>query len=584
VAVTGGLAAAQTAASGPQDVRETVVVTGSVSPDALGSLGRTLVILTREDLARLPLSNPIDALRLVPSVEVRERGARGVQADFAIRGAAFGQALLLVNGARLNDAQSGHHNGDVPVSLFDIERVEVLLGGGASVHGADAVGGAINFITRRAGPRFGADLAIGQHELVEGSATVSLAARPVEHVFSGEFNHSTGFMPDRDHDVTLARYQGTVKDNTTLSAAYLDKEFGAAGFYGPSPSREWTDQALVTGEHRMTFRNGSLASIDGAYRSHGDRFVYDWTRPEISDNRHRTHAVSANGRWRTALAPSSQLSVGVSAGRDAIDSTALGERTFTRAGGVVELRQALGSRVVVQPGIRVDHYNRFGTAWSPAVAASGWIVPNLRWRSSTGKTFRIPTYTELYYRDPNHLASDDLVPERAWSADGGLDAFAHGWTASVTAYGRWDEDVIDWVRAVPTERWHTTNIRDVTTRGIELGLSRRAGPTLWSVRYTGQHAEAPSLALLSKYVLDYAPTAVSLAGATTWRRVDLGSHVTYTSRADGRDYWVADFRVGRAFGRAEIYGDVANAFDQSYQEVKGVVMPGRWVKVGLRLR
>jgi len=110
-----GAAAAPAAAQAQQpsspastDVRETVVVTGSVSPDALGSLGRTIVILTREDLARLPLSTPIDALRLVPSVEVRERGPRGVQADFAIRGAAFGQALVLVNGARLNDAQSGH--------------------------------------------------------------------------------------------------------------------------------------------------------------------------------------------------------------------------------------------------------------------------------------------------------------------------------------------------------------------------------------------------------------------------------------------------------------------------------------------
>ena len=78
----------------------------------------------------------------------------------------------------------------------------------------------------------------------------------------------------------------------------------------------------------------------------------------------------------------------------------------------MELRQAIGSRVVVQPGVRVDHYNRFGTAWSPAVAASGWIVPTVRWRSATGRSFRIPTYTELYYRDPNHQASSkaSLVP------------------------------------------------------------------------------------------------------------------------------------------------------------------------------
>ena len=60
--------------------------------------------------------------------------------------------------------------------------------------------------------------------------------------------------------------------------------------------------------------------------------------------------------------------------------------------------------------------------------------------------------------------------------------------------------------------------------------------------------------------------------------------MTYTERADGRYYWVVDLRVGRGFGRAEIYVDVANAFDEAYQEVKGVDMPGRWVKAGVRLR
>jgi iron complex outermembrane receptor protein len=470
------------------------------------------------------------------------------------------------------------------VSLFDVERVEVLLGGGASVHGADALGGAINVITRRAGPRFAADLGFGQHDLVEGAASVSLSAKPVEHVFSGEFNRSTGFAPDRDHDVKLARYQGTIARRTTVSAAYLDKEFGAAGFYGPSPSREWTDQTLVAAEHRFDPSGRLTTSIDGAYRSHGDRFVYDWRRPALSDNRHRTHAVSANGRWRAALAPSSQLSFGVSGGRDEIDSTSLGERVFSRVGGVAELRQTIGAGIVLQPGIRVDKYSDFGTAWSPAIAASGWIAPSVRWRTATGRTFRIPTYTELYYTDPNHQASSDLAPERAWSTDGGVDAFAGAWTASLTVFGRWDEDVIDWVRATPTERWHTTNIRDVDTRGVEASVSRRDGPALWSVRYTGLHSEAPTLDLLSKYVLDYAPHALSLSGATTWRRLDLGSHVTYTRRADGRDYWVADVRVGHPLGRAEIYVDLANAFDQSYQEVRGVDMPGRWVKVGLRLR
>ena len=63
--------------------------------------------------------------------------------------AALGQMLVLVDGVRLNDAQSGHHNGDIPVPLDLVERIEVLYGPGSSLFGADAFGGTVNVITRR---------------------------------------------------------------------------------------------------------------------------------------------------------------------------------------------------------------------------------------------------------------------------------------------------------------------------------------------------------------------------------------------------------------------------------------------------
>ena len=66
-----------------------------------------------------------------------------VQSDISIRGGNFGQTLVLVDGVRINDAQSGHHNTDLPLTLDDIERVEVLLGGGSSLFGADALAGTV---------------------------------------------------------------------------------------------------------------------------------------------------------------------------------------------------------------------------------------------------------------------------------------------------------------------------------------------------------------------------------------------------------------------------------------------------------
>src|SRR5690606_33694529 len=152
----------------PPAIDEQIVVTGSVAPATLGAVGRSVTVITADDLRGLPIRSVTDALRLVPGLWVRERGPFGSQTDFSLRGAGFGQALVLVDGVRLNDVQSGHHNGDLPLTLDDVERIEVLGGAGASLYGADAVGGIIHIVTRQgAAVAPSARVAAGQHGLVQ---------------------------------------------------------------------------------------------------------------------------------------------------------------------------------------------------------------------------------------------------------------------------------------------------------------------------------------------------------------------------------------------------------------------------------
>src|SRR6187397_1963189 len=167
-----------------QDFRQTVVVTASARPVELGSVTRTMTIITRQQIEALPVHSIADVLRLASSIDVRARGERGVQTDFALRGATFGQMLMLVDGVRLNDAQSGHHNGDIPVPLDLVERIEILYGPGSSLFGADAFGGTVNVITRRAvespslvvqGGSFGLASGRGQAGFERGAVRESLA-------------------------------------------------------------------------------------------------------------------------------------------------------------------------------------------------------------------------------------------------------------------------------------------------------------------------------------------------------------------------------------------------------------------------
>ena len=156
-------------ATAQETYKQTVVVTAAATPIELGTANRTLTVITREQIEALAAYSVPDVLRLVSSVDVRARGERGVQTDFAVRGATFGQMLVLIDGVRLNDQQSGHHNGDIPVPLDAVERIEVLHGPGASVFGADAYGGAVNIITRRQAPP-SAVVTTGSNGLAAGRA------------------------------------------------------------------------------------------------------------------------------------------------------------------------------------------------------------------------------------------------------------------------------------------------------------------------------------------------------------------------------------------------------------------------------
>src|SRR4029079_13928424 len=89
-----------------------------------------------------------ELLKLDSSLDLRQRAPNSIQGDLSIRGGGFGQTLILLDGLRLNDVQSGHHNLDVPVPLESISSIEILKGSGSTLYGSDAVGGVVNFITR----------------------------------------------------------------------------------------------------------------------------------------------------------------------------------------------------------------------------------------------------------------------------------------------------------------------------------------------------------------------------------------------------------------------------------------------------
>jgi iron complex outermembrane receptor protein len=565
-------------------ITQDIIVTATLVPVELSSLPRAVTVIRGEEMQRLGLDSVVDALRLVPGVDARARGPRSVQTDFSIRGATFGQNLVLVDGLRINDSQSGHHNGEIPLPSVAVDRLEVVAGPGSAVHGADALGGTINVISRRDRHRV-ASATAGQHGYLDAQASASLEPMPAGWMATGWASRSSGFAFDRDFVLGGTALRGLVTPAVSFDVRHQRREFGANGFYGPSPSKEWTDQTLAA-IGWQTSHGAWTTNVSGLARNHGDHFRWDIARPGFAENRHRTNAAEFALSSGRSMGPDGRITVGASGGGDWVASSNLGDRRYGKGSLFAEWRQRLHSHATLQAGFRFDRFSNFGSAASPTVAVVTTITENLRLRASAGRAFRVPTFTELYYSDPNSLGRADLRAERGWSIDGGLEgAWRGGWSGSLSVFGRWDEDVIDWVRASTADRFLATNIRDVSSTGVEASVTRRWGPSLVRLSYAGLRVDAPDLALFSRYLLEYARHQAGLSLAVpVGAGVRAALNVDRRHRQDGQIYDLVGARLSRGFGRADVFVEATNLLDETYVEVPGVEMPGRWVSVGVRIR
>ncbi|MDR3762907.1 MAG: Plug domain-containing protein, partial [Acidobacteriota bacterium] len=107
---------------------EQVVVTGSYPAIPMEEADRSVDTLP---VGQSPVNfrSFVDVLQQDPALDVQQR-VPGMQGDISIRGASYEETLILLNGLRLNDAQTGHNNLDIPFPFASLERIEVMKGAG----------------------------------------------------------------------------------------------------------------------------------------------------------------------------------------------------------------------------------------------------------------------------------------------------------------------------------------------------------------------------------------------------------------------------------------------------------------------
>ncbi len=619
---------------------ETLVVLGSPVPVPLAESSTSVVVLPVEDQS-LTLESPQDLVRQDSSVFLEERGAGGGQADLVLRGGTFEQVLVLINGFRVNDSQTAHHNLDLPISLDAMDSIEVLHGAGSTLHGEDALSGVVDFLT--AAPSASAlrlRSGYGNFGSNEESLLGDLARRQWSSRLTAEHNLSTGFLADRGYignsftgnctaqqlysdcqndrdyrnmDASSENWVSSKLGISDLLFAASDRSFGANQFYGPYNSWERTKGWFASG--RQEFGSRTVAAF--GYRRHTDEYILARNNPSPYENNHIDGSWQASLRHTIPIESSSVLLVGLESDGDSIRSynlsggvrsLALGIHARNRGAGYVDLDlRPARSRWNLSGGLREELFSGgLHSALAPHLAGSLRVIDNLKLRASGGYGFRLPTYTDLYYSDPATIGNPSLKPESAWSGEAGADWIASSrFSLSATGFYNRQHDTIDYVRTatIPNpslpawckvNTWCAVNLSGVRFAGVETSATWIAakGEKI-KIAWTGLYGAQAYLAnLQSEYALNYPVQNLR----ATWTAALKHSIIATNSVAlvkpyqqpgnlpwNANPYPVWDASITRDAGKMRPYLRLGNLSNTGYQEINGVAMPGRSITGGVSL-
>ncbi len=580
----------------PPDVTESIRVTTTVEPLPLLESNRSVEVLSQHDLPPFR-DSVVDILRSDSSLNLQARAAEGVQADLSLRGTTFEQSLILIDGFRVNDPETGHLNLDIAVPLDAVSTLDILHGSGSTFYGSDAIGGAVNLITSEPGSGLSivARSGAGSYGSLEEHLRAAYATGRFAEQLAGSRDTSDGFIADRNYSSNALASESWLKwkpGATDILLAASDRPYGANQFYGPYPSWERTKGWFASIQQPL----GVQTAASFGYRRHSDLFVLFVDQPAIYENNHVTTSYEAALRRADALGPNTTLSYGLEGDGDSIHSNSLGIHARNQEAAYANLSMRALGRFSMSLGAREELFSGGNDVFSPSVACAFTLTNTLRLRAAVGHGFRLPTYVDLYYSDPTTIGNPNLKPESSWNYEAGLEWLAANGRFSLTATGfrLQEKDAIDYAKEEAAtemltlaEPWQAINVPNLNLTGAEARLNIRVRAT-GQVRlgYTAVQAGSPPAGIISEYAYNYAAQNAVFGWTSqipgTWgRQISAYTQVNVVQKTGRTAYPLWDAALARNTGRIRPYLRLLNLSNTGYQEIPGVPLQGRTLMGGM---
>ena len=580
-----------------QKVLDEVVINSGRILIPFSDENRNLIIIDSVFLNNSSAKNLSEILQQVIGVDIRRRGNDDIQSDLYIRGGSFDQTLLLINGTKVEDSQTGHHQMNLSVPINLIDKIEILKGPGSRIFGMNAFNGAVNIITKKNSDNGNINLGYGSFKTFQGSGSIPINTKKTSHILSSTYRQSDGYRYNTDYNYFNLFYSGIIEMNDSdleILFSNSDRKFGANGFYASPEARdqyEETNGSLLNFKLRKKRENISTES-SLYWRRHEDTYIYIRDNPSVYKNDHISHKLGFQNNI-SIFSDIGITGIGIDLSNTWLSSNNLGERN--RFITTIFAEQLINkNKFSFTPGLAFSIYEKpsndlFKSKLFPGIDIGYKLSNKISLNANIGETFRIPTFTDLYYSDPNNLGNENLDPEKAFTSEVGFKLREKNYGISLSLFRRKSDDLIDYVKAKPDDKWSPQNIKNVITTGIEfdskliLNINNSLNTINLGYAYINDNYEND---ILSRYSLNsYMHRLILNFDFKLTKSISNYLSYRYGIREiqDGNSKSVIDYKIMMQRDRWKVTLNLNNIFDSKYYETNLVQMPGRNITVGLNI-
>lgn len=566
---------------------------------------KSIVVINKKQIANLPVQTLPEILQHVAGIDVQRRGAGSVQADISMRGGTFEQTLILIDGIKMNDPQTGHHSAYLPISLDDIERIEIIKGAASKTYGQNAFNGAINVVTKTSATgSITASATAGSFGTYRQELSISAPVNKYQQHLSIAREVSDGYRYNTDYKIQTANYRSSLAITETSKfdfiAGHTSRDFGANAFYADVDFIDQYEEvatSLVALKYTHVAGNTTIKPRI-SYRRNTDDYVFLRDNPSFFQNMHESQRLTGDiNVSRTSKYGTTGL--GVEFSRESLESSNLGDHDRDVLGLYLEHRiSLLDGKLLVHPGLFANKFSDRKMVLLPGIDVLANLTDKLSIHANFNRSNRIPSYTDLYYNSPREMGNANLLSETQNSYEVGTRYSTRNLQISIAAYQNHANNLIDWTKDNQEALWMAGNFNSIKTTGGEFSISAsRAIDSEFFTSIRGQYQlnlvnsdlSNETSEIISRYQFDYLSLWQS---ATVYLgMLDNNLFLTATYRMvqreqEGNDLStpLLDAKLTYKLGDFRLFASANNITDKEYREISLVPMPGRSFNVGASYR